>query len=113
MLSYGRSYRSPCSQVRCHPGGPQTPRYIVERTFPEGLPVPVAANGAALCRTLIQRNAERDVTWLHSYVSDNKRRTFCADEAPSPKQVRTAAGRNDLPAERVTRVQVLGPYSYM
>jgi hypothetical protein len=113
VLSYGRSYRSPCSQVRGHPGGPQTPRYIAERTFPEGLHVPVKANGEAPCRTLTQRNAQRAVTWLHSYVSDYKRRTFCADEAPSPKQVRTAAGRNDLPADRVTRVEVLGPYSYM
>ena len=52
----------------------------------------------------------RDITLLHSYASDNKRRTFCADEAASPRQVRTAAGRNDLPADRVTRVQVLGPY---
>ena len=77
MRSYGRSYRSSCSQVRGHPGGPQTPRYIVERTFPEGLHVPLATDGAGLCRTLTQRNAEQDATWMHSYVSDNKRRIFC------------------------------------
>jgi hypothetical protein len=46
-------------------------------------------------------------------VSDNKRRTFCVYEAPSPKEIRNAAGRNDLPADRVTRVQVLDPYFYM
>ena len=82
---------------------PQTPRYIVERTFPEGLHIAVAADGAELCRTLTQRNAEQDVTWVHSYVSDDKRRTFCVYEAPSPKEIRKAvapqraAGRPDYP----------------
>ncbi len=92
---------------------PQTPWYIVERTFPEGLQVPVAAHGAELCRTLTQRSAEQDVTWVHSYVSDNKRRTFCVYDAPSPNEIRKAGGRNNLPAGRVTRVQVLYPYFYM
>ena len=85
MLSYGRSYRSSCSQVRGHPGGPKTPWYIVERTFPEGLHIPVGADGAELCRRLTQRNAEQDVTWVHSYVSDNKRRTF-ASTRPLPQR---------------------------
>jgi Protein of unknown function (DUF4242) len=56
---------------------------------------------------------EQGATWVHSYVSDNKRRTFCADEAPCPKQTRNAARRNDLPAVRVARVQVLDPCVYM
>ena len=93
MLSYGRSYRTSCSQVRGHPGGPKTPRYIVEHTFRDGLHVPVAADGAKLSRTLTQRKAQRNVTWLHSNVSDDKRRTFCVYEAPSRKEIRKAAGR--------------------
>jgi Protein of unknown function (DUF4242) len=71
------------------------------------------ADGAELRRTLRQRNAEEDVTWVHSYVSDTKRRTSCVYEAPFPKGIRKAAGRNDLPAGRVTRVRVPDPYSYM
>ncbi len=54
------------------------PRYIVERTFLEGLHIPVAADGAELCRTVAERNAEEYVTWVHSDVNDNKRCTFCA-----------------------------------
>ena len=69
------------------------PRYIVERTFPEGLHIPVAAGGAELCRTVTQRNAEEYVTWVHSYVSDDKRRTFCVYDAPSPEAIRKAAAR--------------------
>ena len=64
--------------------------------------MPVAADGAELCRKLAQRNAEQDITWMHSYVGDNKRRIFCVYEAPSPKQTRKAmaqrpAGRPGCP----------------
>ncbi len=93
--------------------GPKMPRYIVERTFPQGLHIPVAAAGAELCRTVTQRNAEDYVTWVHSYVSDDKRRTFCVYDAPSPEAIRKAAARNDLPVDSITRVQVLDPYFYM
>ena len=89
------------------------PRYIVERTFPEGLHIPVAAGDAELCRTVTQRNAEEYVTWVHSYVSDDKRRTFCVYDAPSPEAIRKAATRNDLPVDRITRVQVLDAYFYI
>jgi hypothetical protein len=112
VLSYGRSYRNSCSQVRGHPGGPKTPRYFVERTFPEGLHIPVGTAGPGLCPRLAQRNAEQDSTWLPSHVSDNKRRNFCAYET-LPKRNPEAAGRNDLPAGQITRVQVFDPNSYM
>jgi Protein of unknown function (DUF4242) len=38
---------------------------------------------------------------------------FCVYKAPSPKEIRKAVGHNDLPAGRITGVQVLDPYSYM
>lgn len=56
---------------------------------------------------------EQDATWLHSYVSDNKRRTSGVCEAPSPKETRKAATRSELPADRVARVQGLDSNSYM
>ena len=89
------------------------PRYIVERNFPEGRRIPVGADGAELCCTVTQRNAEEYVTWVHSYVSYDKRRTFCVYDAPSPEAIRKAAARNKLPVDRITRVQVLDPYFYM
>jgi hypothetical protein len=111
VLSYGRSYRSSCSQVRGHPGGPQTSRYIVEHTFPEGRHAPVAADGAGLCRTLAQRNAEQGFHLAALLCERQQRRTFCAYEAPSPKGPGKAVGAT--PADRVTRVQELDPYSYI
>ena len=52
------------------------PRYMVERTFPDGLQIPVGNGGAELCQTVVERNAEEGVTWVHSYVSADKRTTF-------------------------------------
>jgi hypothetical protein len=52
------------------------------------------------------------VTWVHSYVSDDKQRTFCVYDAPDNDTIRKAAERNGLPVERITRVSVLDPYFY-
>jgi hypothetical protein len=88
------------------------PRYIVERTFPEGLAIPVTAEGAAACLGVVDRNAEQGVTWVHSYVSDDKKTTFCVYDGPDPEAIRRAAARNDLPLDRITKVSVLAPYFY-
>ena len=88
------------------------PRYLVERTFPQGLGIPAGPEGVQLCLGVIERNADAGVTWLHSYVSDDRTRTFCVYEGPSPEAIRKTAARNDLPVERITQVRVLDPYFY-
>jgi hypothetical protein len=88
------------------------PRYVVERTFPEGLNIPVDAQGAATCLAVVQSNADDGVTWIHSYVSDDKRKTFCVYDAPSPEAIRKTADRNALPLDQITQVRVLDPYFY-
>jgi predicted amidohydrolase YtcJ len=87
-------------------------RYLVERTFPEGLTIPITEEGAAACLGVVGRNAEVGVTWVHSYVSEDKRKTFCVYDAADPEAVRRAAERNKLPIDRITRVTVLDPYFY-
>ena len=42
------------------------PRYMVERHFPEGLQIPVNAEGAAACLNVVHGNNDLGVTWLHS-----------------------------------------------
>ena len=42
------------------------PRYVVERTFPTGLEIPVTAGGAAGLRQIISTNGDQGVTWVHS-----------------------------------------------
>ncbi len=88
------------------------PRYMVQRTFPDGLHIPVANGGASTCRTVVQRNADEGVTWIHSYVSDDKRITFCVYDAPSPEAIRKVATENELPVDSITQVSVLDPYFY-
>jgi Protein of unknown function (DUF4242) len=88
------------------------PRYLVERTFPQGLGIPAGAKGAQLCLGVVDRNADAGVTWLHSYVSEDRTRTFCVYDGPSPEAIRKTAVRNDLPIERITQVRVLDPYFY-
>src|SRR5436305_14605644 len=83
------------------------PRYVVQRTFPEGLHIPVENGGAQLCREVIERNADDGVTWINSFVSEDKSRTFCVYDAPSPEAIRRTASRNELPVDEITRVTVL------
>ena len=88
------------------------PRYVVERSFSAGLEIPVNGEGAQVCLTVVDRNADEGVTWVHSYVSDDKKKTFCVYDAPSPEAIRRTAERNDLPVDRITQVRVLDPYFY-
>jgi hypothetical protein len=86
------------------------PRYLIERTFPDGLALPANQEGAQLCQAVIGNNSEDGVTWIHSYVSPDKRKTFCIYDAPAPEAIRCAADRNGLPVDRITEVRVLDPY---
>ena len=88
------------------------PRYIVERTFPDGLAIPVNEQGAATCLLVVDNNAQDGVTWVQSYVTGDKRKTFCIYDGPTPDAVRSAARRNGLPVDRITPVSVLDPYFY-
>jgi hypothetical protein len=88
------------------------PRYIVERSLPERLRIPPGVEGVAACLAVVERNADRDVTWLHSYLSEDTQKTFCVYDAPSPEAIRKSAADNDLPVERITQVRVLDPYFY-
>jgi len=88
------------------------PRYVVERTFTNGLPIPAGREGTALCLAVVERNADEGVTWVHSYVSEDRAKTFCVYDAPSPEAIRRTAAHNELPVERITQVRVLDPYFY-
>jgi hypothetical protein len=86
------------------------PRYLVERTFPEGLRISTDDTGAEMCRVIVLTNGEDNVTWIHSYVSSDRQRSFCIYEAPSPEAIRRTAKQNNLPLDRITKVNVLDPY---
>lgn len=87
-------------------------RYLVERTFEGGLHIPVNDEGAAACSTVVGGNATFGVTWVHSYVNEDKSKTYCIYDGPDPESIRKAAEINGLPVDRITRVTVLDPYFY-
>jgi hypothetical protein len=68
--------------------------------------------GATACASVIENNAADGVTWLHSYVTPDRRHTFCIYDGPSPEAVRRVAASNRLPITKITEVRVLDPYFY-
>ena len=87
-------------------------RFVVERSFPDGLEIPLTEQGAQACMSVVGTNAEFGVTWVHSYVSDDKTKAFCVYDAPSPEAIRKTAGKTSLPVDKITHVSVLDPYFY-
>ena len=89
------------------------PRYLVERSFQNGLALSADEEGAAFCRELIASSAWDQVTWIHSYVTRDKRKSFCIYDAPNPEAIRRVAANSGLPVDRITEVRVLDPYFYV
>ena len=88
------------------------PRYLVQRTFVDGLLIPTDHGGAETCSSVVKGNAGHGVTWLHSYVSPDKHITFCVYDGPDTDSIRSAAETNGLPVDNITEVSVLDPYFY-
>ncbi len=80
------------------------PVFLVERNFAEKLQVPpdVAAS-------INRVNAEIGVQWLISFLSADKKKTYCLYEASSAEAIREAAVRNGVPADVIIEVGELSP----
>jgi hypothetical protein len=89
------------------------PRYLVERSFADGLEIPSSEAGAEACKRVVQNNAEEQVTWVTSYVSTDKRKTFCVYDGPDSEAIQRAATANGLPVDCIGEVRVLDPYFYL
>jgi len=88
------------------------PRYLIERNFPQGLSIPINADGRKALDNVITNNSEQGVTWMQSFVNPDRTQTFCIYDAPTPESIRIVADRNGLPVGRITEVTVLDPYFY-
>ena len=87
-------------------------RYLIERSFPDGLMVPMNEEGSKLCLTVVSKNLEDNVTWVHSYVTPDKKKSYCIYDAPSPEAIRKSAEKTGLPVGSIVEVKVLDPYFY-
>jgi Protein of unknown function (DUF4242) len=89
------------------------PRYLVQRTFAGGLALLANEAGAETCRRVVELNAELGVTWLHSYVTTGRERSFCVYDGPDAEAIRLAAKGNGLPIGHTSEVSVLSPYFFL
>jgi hypothetical protein len=72
---------------------------MIERTFAEQLDLT-----SDDVRLIDEINADEDVHWLFSFLSADRRRTYCLYEAPGPEAVIAAAKRSDIPVDSVVEV---------
>jgi hypothetical protein len=80
------------------------PRFLIERNFAEALNV--TKEDADQVRRI---NDDEGVKWLFSFLSPDKRKTYCLYEAPSAEAIRAAARRADIPADVIVEVSELRP----
>jgi hypothetical protein len=83
------------------------PLFVVERDFAEQLEV--TNDSAAEVKAV---NEEVGVAWLFSFLSADKKKTYCLYEAPSSEAIVEAARRAGLPADVVTEVSELRPEQF-
>jgi len=75
------------------------PRYIIERNFAEQLQL--SKEGVEEINLI---NDEEGVKWIFSFLSADRKKTYCLYEAPNPGAIRAAARRNNVPADVIIEV---------
>ena len=81
--------------------------FVIERNFAEQLELtPEAA------RLVTEINGDAGVHWLFSFLSADKKKTYCLYEASSADAIRAAARRANLPADVIVEVTELRPETF-
>ena len=75
------------------------PLYVIERKYADQLEM--SAEGV---KALEEINADEGVRWLFSFLSADRRQSYCLYEAPSPDELIAAARRANLPADVIVEV---------
>ena len=83
------------------------PLYLIERRFAEELELD--GNGV---RLIEEANASEGVKWLFSFLSADRRRSYCLYEAPDSDAIVSAARRAGMPADVVTEVERVAADSF-
>jgi uncharacterized protein DUF4242 len=75
------------------------PVFLIERRYADDLDL--SAEDADGVNRI---NADEGVQWLYSFLSADKRKTYCLYEAPSADAIRRAAERAGLPADVIVEM---------
>ena len=54
-------------------------------------------------------NDDVGIRWVYSFLSADKKKTYCLYEAPSAEAIREAAARLGIPADEIVPVEQFGP----
>jgi len=84
------------------------PLYLVERNFAEDLHA-----DPELVGRILDVNNQTSIHWLFSFLSADKRKTYCLYEAPNQEAIREAARRLKIPADSVIEVTEENPLAYL
>ena len=80
------------------------PLYLIERSFAEQLEL-----SDDDVRLIEDVNADEGVRWLFSFLSADRRRSYCLYEAPSPDEIIAAARRANVPVDEIVEVDRFVP----
>src|SRR5882672_5910564 len=80
------------------------PLYVIERNFAVELDL-----SSEDVRLIDEINADEGVRWVFSFLSADRRRTYCLYEAPSADAIVAAAKRANVPADVVVEVDAATP----
>ena len=80
------------------------PLFLIERNFAE-----IVQSDPATMANIKEVNDEIGIQWLFSFLSADKRKTYCLYEAPSAAAIRAAAERLGVPADTIVEVDGIGP----
>ena len=80
------------------------PRFLIERNFAEEVEAT-----KDIADNIIRINDEEGVKWLFSFLSPDKRKTYCLYDAPNAEAIRIAARRANIPADVVIEVSEVRP----
>jgi len=80
------------------------PLFVIERNFAEQ--VDLDALDHAQIKLV---NDDAGVRWIYSFLSSDKKKTYCLYEAPSADAIREAAARLGIPADVIVDVEQFGP----
>jgi hypothetical protein len=78
--------------------------FMIERAFAEQLDM-----SDDDVRLIEEINGDEGVRWLFSFLSADRRHTYCLYEAPSPEAILAAARRADVPADKIVEVDAATP----
>jgi len=80
------------------------PLFLIERSFGEQLQM-----GHDDVVAIQAVNDEVGVDWVYSFLSADKKKTYCLYEAPTAEAIRESAERLGLPADVIIEVSQIRP----